>query len=65
MTVDDAALISSMRIIYERMKLVVEPTGVLAIAALLSGEARFPGKKVGVVLSGGNVDLRQLGQWFG
>lgn len=65
LTVDDAALISSMRIIYERMKLVVEPTGVLAIAALLSGEARFPGKKVGVVLSGGNVDLRQLGQWFG
>jgi threo-3-hydroxy-L-aspartate ammonia-lyase len=65
LTVDDAALISSMRFIYERMKLVVEPTGVLAIAALLSGEARFPGKKVGVVLSGGNVDLRQLGQWFG
>ena len=65
LTVPDSALISSMRVIYERMKLVVEPTGVLAIAALLTGQARFPGKKVGVVLSGGNVDLKQLGQWFG
>jgi len=64
LTVPDSALISSMRVIYERMKLVVEPTGVLAIAALLTGQARFPGKKVGVVLSGGNVDLKQLGQWF-
>ena len=41
----------------ERMKLVVEPTGVLALAAALEGKVEVAGRRVGVVLSGGNVDL--------
>jgi threonine dehydratase len=39
------------------MKLVVEPTGCLAAAALLEGAARLPGQRIGVIVSGGNVDL--------
>jgi threonine dehydratase len=57
LTVDDAALLRSMFFLWERMKLVVEPTGALGACALL--EKRFEGKalSVGVLLSGGNVDL--------
>ena len=64
-TVPDAALIDAMRRVWERMKLVVEPTGVLGIAALTSGAVKLPGQRVGVILSGGNVDLVQAAQWFG
>ncbi len=67
-TVPDAALVRTMWTIWERMKIVVEPTGVLGAAALLEGgregkvDAR--GKRVGVILSGGNVDLLQAGELF-
>jgi threonine dehydratase len=64
-TVDDAAIIDAMRFIWERMKLVVEPTGALAYAALHSGVLSFPGKRVGVILSGGNADLDSLPGLFG
>jgi threonine dehydratase len=53
-----------MRFLWERAKLVVEPTGALAVAALLSGRVRLPGARVGVILSGGNVDLEQALVWF-
>ena len=56
-TVSDDALIRAMRFVWERMKLVVEPTGVLALAAALEGKVEVAGRRVGVVLSGGNVDL--------
>jgi threonine dehydratase len=56
-TVSDAQLASAMRFFAERMKMVVEPTGCLAAAALMSGVVRAPGLRVGVILSGGNVDL--------
>lgn len=55
-TVTDAQLVETMRFFAERMKLVVEPTGCLAAAALLHGVVRAPGRRVGVILSGGNVD---------
>ena len=57
--VPDAALVDAMRRIWERMKLVVEPTGALGLAALTCGAVRLDGLKVGVMLSGGNVDLAQ------
>lgn len=57
LTVTDAQLIATMRFFAERMKLVVEPTGCLAAAALLEGAITLPGKRVGVIVSGGNVDL--------
>jgi threonine dehydratase len=59
-TVDDAALLRATFYLWERLKLVVEPTGALAAAALLEGGLDAKGMRVGVVLSGGNVDLQAL-----
>jgi threonine dehydratase len=56
-TVPDEALVRAMRFVWERMKLVVEPTGVLGLAAALAGRVDVRGLRVGVILSGGNVDL--------
>jgi threonine dehydratase len=56
-TVSDDDLVRAMRFVWERMKLVVEPTGVLGLAAALAGKVDVQGQRVGVVLSGGNVDL--------
>ena len=66
-TVSDAQLVDAMRFFAERMKIVVEPTGCLAAAALFARTAGLPdlrGRRVGVVLSGGNADLRRLGEWL-
>ena len=56
-TVSDSQLIATMRFFAERMKMVVEPTGCLAAAAALHGVVPIQGKRVGVLVSGGNVDL--------
>ena len=56
-TVSDGQLVETMKFFAERMKMVVEPTGCLAAAAAMSGAVRIAGKKVGVLISGGNVDL--------
>lgn len=56
-TVEDADLVHTMRFLWERMKLIVEPTGALGLAALFAGRIRFDGMRVGAILSGGNVDL--------
>jgi threonine dehydratase len=56
-TVSDDDLVRAMRFAFERLKLVVEPTGVLGLAAALAGRVDVRGKRVGVILSGGNVDL--------
>jgi threo-3-hydroxy-L-aspartate ammonia-lyase len=61
-TVSDAELVAAMRFVWERLKLVVEPTGVLGLAAALSGKVETAGKRVGVVISGGNVDLAAASQ---
>ncbi len=63
-TVSDEQLISAMRFFAERMKLVVEPTGCLGAAALMSAVVKAPGQRVGVILSGGNVDISRYGQWL-
>jgi threonine dehydratase len=63
-TVADADLISAMRFSFERLKLMLEPTGALALAALLTGRIEARGRRIGVVLSGGNVDLAMLAGWF-
>lgn len=57
MTVSDKELATTMFYLWERMKVVVEPTGALAAAAVLSGRVDLRGKRVGVIVSGGNVDL--------
>jgi threonine dehydratase len=56
-TVSDDDLVRAMRFVWERMKLVVEPTGVLALAAALAGKVEVAERRVGVIVSGGNVDL--------
>jgi threonine dehydratase len=57
LTVTDEELLKWMFFLWERMKIVVEPTGALAASALLQGKIDAKGRKVGVVISGGNVDL--------
>jgi threonine dehydratase len=57
-TVDDADLVAAMTALAERMKMIVEPTGCLGLAAALSGAVAVRGLRVGIVLSGGNVDLQ-------
>lgn len=53
-------IISAMRLIWQRMKLVVEPSSAVALAVLIKERPLFEGKKVGIILSGGNVDLNNL-----
>lgn len=62
LTVTDAQLVQTMRFFAERMKMVVEPTGCLAAAAALQRVADFRGQRVGVIISGGNVDVTRYGQ---
>ncbi|MEM7580760.1 MAG: threo-3-hydroxy-L-aspartate ammonia-lyase [Cyanobacteria bacterium P01_A01_bin.80] len=64
MTVSEEAIIRTMYFIWERMKIVVEPTGVLAAAALLEGVVKSPGSNIGVIISGGNVDLTKIEKLF-
>ena len=63
-TVDDPTLVRTMFFLWERLKLVVEPTGALAAAAVLERSISMDGARVGVILSGGNCDLRQVSEWF-
>jgi threonine dehydratase len=63
-TVSDAQLIEAMRFAAARMKMVIEPTGALAMAAALQGAVEVRGKRVGVVISGGNVDIAQLARYL-
>ena len=56
--VNDGQIIEAMRLLWERMKIIVEPSGAVPLAALLKEKDRFQGEKIGIILSGGNVDLR-------
>jgi len=63
-TVNDKEIIQAMRIIWERLKVVIEPSGAVPFAAVLKAKDKFKGKKVGVIFSGGNVDLEKVGKLF-
>jgi threonine dehydratase len=63
-TVSDAQIVEAMRFVWERMKLVVEPTGALAVAGVLSGAIAVRDRRVGLILSGGNVDLKAAAALF-
>ena len=56
-TVTDAQLVTTMKFFAERMKMVVEPTGCLGAAAVMQNVVPVRGARVGVIISGGNVDL--------
>jgi threonine dehydratase len=62
--VSDQELISTLRFILERMKVLVEPSGAAGAAAVFHHKFDFAGKRVGVLLSGGNVDLARLGEYL-
>jgi threonine dehydratase len=59
-TVTEDEIIHSMRLIWERMKIIVEPSSAITLSAILKRKELFKGKKVGLILSGGNVDLEDL-----
>lgn len=65
LTVSDAELVAALRFFAERMKIVVEPTGCLAAAAAFTAKVDVRGKRVGVILSGGNIDLASLAGYLG
>jgi len=64
LTATDAELIRTMFFLYERMKMVVEPTATLGLAPVFNKNLDLSGKRVGIILSGGNVDLKALGDLF-
>jgi len=59
-TVSEMEIIEAMKFLWERMKIVVEPSGAVPLAVILSKKLKVEGKKVGIILSGGNVDLTQF-----
>ena len=61
-TVTDAQLVESMRFYAERMKMIVEPTGCLSLAAAIQAGDSLKGKKVGLIVSGGNIDMARFSQ---
>ncbi len=64
LTVSDDDLIRTMSFVWTRLKLVVEPTGVLGLAAVFNHRHPVAGKRVGVIFSGGNADVVKAGEWF-
>lgn len=56
-TVTDSELINSMRFFAERLKIVVEPTGCLGLAGFIKNNEKFKNKKIGIIVTGGNVDI--------
>lgn len=60
LTVSEEAIIEAMKLIYERLKIVIEPSCAVPFAAVMTYPERFQGKKTGLILTGGNVDLSQL-----
>ncbi len=63
-TVTDEEIVEAMRIIWERLKIVVETSCAVPLAAVLKDKDTFRGKRVGIILSGGNVDLNRVGKLF-
>ncbi|MEO5692445.1 MAG: threo-3-hydroxy-L-aspartate ammonia-lyase [Usitatibacter sp.] len=63
-TVTDKELVEAMRLLWERMKLVVEPTGALAAAGVLKGAIDVRDRRVGIIISGGNADLKAIATLF-
>jgi len=59
-TVDDARIIAAMRLVWERMKIVIEPSAAVCLAAVLARPEAVSGRRIGMIVSGGNVDLARL-----
>jgi threonine dehydratase len=59
-TVTEAEIISAMRLVWERMKIIIEPSSAVPVAAVIRNLEQFSGKRIGIIISGGNVDLSKL-----
>ncbi len=59
-TVEETEIVNAMRLIWERMKIIIEPSCAVPLAAVLKAQKPFKGKKIGIILTGGNVDLDHL-----
>lgn len=59
-TVSEAEIVNAMRAIWEVLKIIVEPSGAVAYGALVDGQLDMPGRRVGIILTGGNLDLDSL-----
>lgn len=60
LTVHEESTVEAMKLIWERMKIIIEPSSAVTLAAILENKEKFTGKKIAVILSGGNVDLTKL-----
>jgi threonine dehydratase len=58
--VTESEIVEAMRLVWERMKIIIEPSSAVALAAILTEKENFFNKKVGIIISGGNVDLQNL-----
>jgi threonine dehydratase len=61
-TVSEQEILAAMRLIWERLKIIVEPSGAVALASVLKMKSKFQNKRIGIILSGGNVDLHKVGE---
>jgi threonine dehydratase len=59
-TVSEEKIVEAMRLIWERMKIIIEPSSAVPLAAILEEKVDVKNKKVGIILSGGNLDLGKL-----
>ena len=59
-TVSEEAIVSAMRYVWERMKIIIEPSAAVPLGALLDKKIDLTGKRIGIILSGGNVSLDHL-----
>lgn len=60
LTVSEEEIIAAMKLVWERMKIVIEPSSAVALAVVVKHKERFAGQKIGIVLTGGNVDMAKL-----
>lgn len=60
LTVSEESIVDAMRLVWERMKIIIEPSSAVPIAAIMQNPDKFHGKRVGVIISGGNIDLSHL-----
>jgi threonine dehydratase len=63
-TVSEEEIINAMKLVYERMKLVIEPSSAVPLAAIIKNINQFRNKRIGIIISGGNVDLSNFKDWF-
>jgi threonine dehydratase len=59
-TVSESAIIKAMKLVWERMKIIIEPSSAVPLAAIIENKFEYRNKKIGIIISGGNVDLDKL-----